>query len=121
LLRWVMVVPGLAASNDVAGFSLIHAYAGVALGEHLGQLLTALYVGVVAVMQRGEGRRILAAIGALTAAAITVGAFEGLALAIGRDGTMFGLTAVAGYLLLTVWLIGSGVAMFGRKRSVAAI
>jgi Domain of unknown function (DUF4386) len=121
LLRWVMVVPGLAANNDVAGFSLIHADAGVALGEHLGQLLTALHVGVVAVMQRGEGRRVLAAIGALTTATITVGAFEGLALAIGRDGTMFGLTAVAGYLLLTVWLIGSGVAMFGRQRSVAAI
>jgi hypothetical protein len=121
LLRWVMVVPGLAASNDVAGFSLIHAYAGVALGEHLGQLLTALHVGLVALMQRGEGRRVLAAIGALTTGAITVGAFEGVALAIGRDGTLFGLMAVAGYLLLTVWMIGSGVVMFGQKKSIAAI
>ncbi|WP_309665674.1 DUF4386 family protein [Tabrizicola sp.] len=122
LLRWVMVVPGLAATNDVAGFSLIHAYAGVALGEHLGQLLTALYVGLVAVMQWREGRRVLVAIGGLATGAITIGAFEGVALAIGRDGAVFGLIAVAGYLLLTVWMIGSGVTMFsGRKTRVAAV
>ena len=39
--------------------------------------------------------------------AITVGAFEGLALAIGADGSVLGGTAVAGYLGLTLWMLVS--------------
>lgn len=39
--------------------------------------------------------------------AITVGAFEGLALAIGADGSVLGGTAVAGYLGLTLWMLAS--------------
>ena len=107
LLRWVMVEPGLAASGDVAGFALLHAFAGVAIGEHLGQLLTALHVALVAAMQQGEGARWTAALGWLAAGAITVGAFEGLALAIGADGSVLGVAAVAGYLGLTLWMLAS--------------
>ena len=66
-LRWVMVVSGLAASDDVAGFALLHAFAGVAIGEHLGQLLTALHVALVAAMQQSEGARWTAALGWLAA------------------------------------------------------
>ena len=54
LLRWVFVVPMLArdfvnaaspAKQEaiIAGFNLIHQFAGVLLGEHLGQLLTILW------------------------------------------------------------------------------
>ncbi len=120
LLRWVMVVPGLAQHGDAAGFALIHAYAGVALGEHLGQLLTALFVGLVAAMQRAEGRPVLSALGYATFAVMVFGTLEDVALAIGRDGAMFGMAAVAGYLLLTVWLIGSGIALTWRTKRVAA-
>lgn len=109
LLRWVMVVPGLASTGDVEGFALLHAFAGVAVGEHLGQVLTALHVGLVAMIQRGEAARKTALLGFATAATITVGAFEGVALAIGLDGSGFGMVAVAGYLGLTLWMIGSAV------------
>jgi Domain of unknown function (DUF4386) len=113
LLRWVMVVPELAALPDgAAQFGLIHAYAGVALGEHLGMLLTAFHVGLMAVMQRAEGRPWLAGLGGVTGAAIAVGAFEGLAMALQINGTAFSIGAICGYLLLTVWLIWSGLAVF---------
>jgi Domain of unknown function (DUF4386) len=111
LLRWVLVVPGLAERGDVEGFALIHAYAGVALGEHLGQLMTALHVTLMAALQSGEARRKTALLGGLTAGAITIGAMEGIALSLGADGTPFGLTAVAGYILLTVWMIASGISL----------
>jgi Domain of unknown function (DUF4386) len=120
LLRWVLVVPQLANTGDVAGFELLHAYAGMAVGEHLGQLLTALHVGLVAAMQGHEGRRGLSALGAVTALTVTAGAFEGVALAIGLSGAAFGLATTAGYLLLTVWMIASGIAII-RRRTMAAM
>ncbi len=115
LLRWVMVVPGLAGTPDAAGnLALVHAYAGVALGEHLGMLLTALTVALMAAIQLGESRRTLATLGAVTAAAIALGAFEGLALAIQLDASLFSLGSIAGYLLLTLWLIASGIGLMRR-------
>jgi Domain of unknown function (DUF4386) len=115
LLRWVMVVPGMTTDPQTAqGFAVIHAYGGVAIGEHLGQLFTAMFVGTSAVLQLREGRRITAALGALATAAITVGAYEGVALAIGTDGGAFGLSAVAGYMLLSVWMIASGIGLIRK-------
>jgi hypothetical protein len=111
LLRWVLVVPTLAATNDAQGFALIHAYAGMGLGEHLGQLLMAGHVALIATIQQREGTRFTATLGALTTALIGFGAFEGPALALGQAGTLFGLSAIAGYLMLTLWLITSGLAM----------
>lgn len=118
LFRWVFVVPGLAASGDVQGFALIHAFAGVGIGEHLGQLATALHVGLLAAVQLREGRRIPAILGALTAGLIVVGAQEGVALALGANGAAFGLTAVAGYLALTLWLIASALGFLRRSALV---
>lgn len=115
LLRWVMVVPGLAASGDVEGFALIHAFGGVALGEHLGQTLTAVHVGLIALMQRQEGRGLTAGLGALTTLLILAGSLEGVALAIGTAGQTFGLLAVAGYLALTFWMLASALGLAGLR------
>jgi hypothetical protein len=117
LLRWVMVVPGLAAATEGgAQFAMLHAYAGVAIGEHLGMLLTAAHVAAVALMQAREAQRGLSILGGVTAAGITLGAYEGVALALGLDGTVFSLGAVAGYLLLTVWLAWSGAVLVRRTQ-----
>lgn len=113
LLRWVMVVPEFARSGDVAGFAAFHAFAGVAIGEHLGMTLTALHVGVMAAIQRAEGRA-EAWLGVVTAILILGGAQEGVALAVGLPGDAFGVMAVAGYLALTVWMIASGVGLLRR-------
>lgn len=123
LLRWVMVVPGLVGAEGAeTSFAMIHAFAGVALGEHLGQLLTALHVGLIAAMQLKEGRRITAALGSVTTAVLTLGAYEGVALAIGADGAALGLAAVTGYLALTLWLILSGLGLIlpAMRRSALA-
>ncbi|EYD72143.1 hypothetical protein Rumeso_04849 [Rubellimicrobium mesophilum DSM 19309] len=112
LLRWTMVVPVLAATPGSEGeFALIHAFAGTAVGEHLGMLLTAAFLGTVAAIQVAEGSRWLASLGAVAAVAVGLGAMEGVAMAVGADGSAFGLAAIAGYLLLSLWLVGSGVVL----------
>jgi hypothetical protein len=114
LLRWVMVVPELAATPDgAAQFGMIHAYAGVAVGEHLGMLLTAGFLGTMAALHAAEGARWLVLLGVASAAAIAWGALEGVALALGADGSIFSLGAIAGYLLLTLWLAWAGINLLG--------
>ncbi|MFN0113121.1 MAG: hypothetical protein ACKVPY_00415 [Paracoccaceae bacterium] len=115
LLRWVTVVPGLAADPQGASiFAGIHAYGGMAIGEHLGQIFTAMFAGTTAALQLREGHKVTAALGALTAAVIATGAYEGVALVIGAEGAVFGFAAVAGYALLSLWMIASGVGLIRR-------
>ncbi|MCE9523143.1 MAG: DUF4386 domain-containing protein [Alphaproteobacteria bacterium] len=126
LSRWVFVVPGLARTHagddDVARlaaertFDVLNQYGGVAIGEHLGQLLTALFVILLSSIQWSEGRSVTALIGIATAASIAAGTGEGLAIALGQSGEMFSLATIAGFLGLTLWLIATGLGLFfGRK------
>ena len=112
LARWVFVVPTLAKGSETGfaqtSFDLLNAYGGVAVGEHMGQLLTALFAAQLAALQRGEGHRLLAALGALSALGIAVGTGEGLALALGEDGGPFSLATIIGFLALSLWLVGTG-------------
>lgn len=124
LMRWVFVVPDLArtaVSGDpvevaAAGhaFAVIHAYGGVAIGENLGQLLTAMFVALLAIIQWREGRRTVATLGLLTAPLLMLGTGEGLMLALGRNGDTFALLTIAGFLGLTVWLIATGLGLLRR-------
>ncbi len=115
LLRWVMVVPWLAATLDAGpDFALIHAYAGTVIGEHLGMLLTAGFVALMAAVHAAERRRALMGLAVVTAALIALGAFEGVALALGANGALFGMATIAGYLVLTVWMIAAGVDLLRR-------
>jgi hypothetical protein len=123
LMRWVFVVPGLArnhAANDASeqiqtltehSFTLLNAYGGVAVGEHMGQLLTVLFVLCLSLMQGREGRPLTAIIGYITAAVLTVGTGEGLALAMGASGEVFALFTTVGFLGLTLWLIMTGMGL----------
>lgn len=123
LWRWVFVVPSLAAVHadpnvtDAAKlaaeqtFSLINLYGGVAVGEHIGQLFTALFVTLLAAVQMREGSRVVAWIGFAAAAAIVVGTNEGLAIALGRSGEIFSLATIGGFVGLSAWLIATGIAM----------
>ena len=77
LLRWVLLVPGLAATGDIQGFALIDAFGGVVRGEHLGQLMTALHIVLIAPIQLREPAPVTAALGGLSACAIVLGATEG--------------------------------------------
>lgn len=124
LWRWVFVVPGLARDHAAGsgearfaaehGFALLNQYGGVAIGEHLGQMLTVLFVALLARLQQIEGRSAAAFTGYATAAAIAVGVNEGVAIALGGSGEAFSLVTIAGFLGLTVWLILTGVGLIRR-------
>lgn len=127
LWRWVFVVPELARlhsatgvsqqTRDAAeqGFALLNQYGGVAIGEHLGQLLTALFVVLLSRLQWLEGRRITALSGYVAALTIAVGVNEGVAIALGQSGELFGLFTIIGFLGLTVWLLLTGFGLIRRE------
>lgn len=129
LWRWVFVVPGLArayvdpTASDTAKasaestFNLINLYGGVAIGEHIGQLLTALFVLMLSIVLLHERHRITAIIGFVTAAAIAIGTGEGLSIALGQSGEIFSLATIAGFLLLTLWLIATGATAIRGERT----
>lgn len=121
LSRWVFVVPALAdlhAAGDPTAqamaaqqFAMLNLFAGVAVGEHIGQLLTAGFVAALGLAEAAQGRRKLAVAGYITAACIALGTGEGLAIALGADGDLFSLATIAGYLGLTAWLVALGVSL----------
>lgn len=123
LWRWVFVIPGLAHTHaDAAAspeakfaaeqaFAVLNQYGGVAIGEHLGQWLTALFVLFVALLQWGERKPVSAILGFLTTAAIVVGTHEGVALALGQSGAIFSMATIGGFLGLTLWLIATGIGL----------
>ncbi|MCX7359768.1 MAG: DUF4386 family protein [Alphaproteobacteria bacterium] len=127
LFRWVFVVPGLARVHTDANateeakraaeytFDLINQYGGVAIGEHLGQLLLALFVVLFSAMQWRERKRISAVLGFVTVGAIVIGTNEGLALALGQSGEEFAMATIGGFVGLTLWLIATGI---GTMRGV---
>ncbi len=128
LWRWVFVVPGLARTHvDAASseevkraaertFDLINQYGGVAIGEHLGQLLLAIFVVLLGALQLRERKFVSGVLAMLTAAAIVIGTGEGLMLAVGQSGEAFALVTIAGFVGLTLWLVATGVgAMRGAR------
>ena len=119
LLRWVFVVPGLAqdAGSEIAQaqFELMNSYAGVAIGEHMGQIFTALFVGLVAAMQLGERKFVSGGLGVVTTVLMLVGAGGGLALALGESDAVFSMLSVGAYLVLTAWLVATGVGLVREK------
>ena len=126
LSRWVFVVPGLArthldpaASTDAKLFAertleMLGRAMGVGVGEHIGQLLTALFIAMAAGLQWSERQRVSAIIGFTAAATMTGGTGEGLAIALGAAGDAFAMATIAGFLAMTAWLIASGVALLRR-------
>lgn len=126
LSRWVFVVPELARTHtDPASspsvraaaeraFELLNAYGGVAIGEHLGQVLTALFVAMLAMLQWRERAKATSITGLVSALALIAGTNEGLAMALGSIGNSFALATIAGFLVLTGWLIATGIGLLRR-------
>lgn len=127
LWRWVFVIPGLArvhANGDAEtqraaerAFDILNQYGGVAIGEHLGQWLTALFILMLSLAQWSERARISAVIGFVAALLIAVGMQEGVAIAIGQSGETFALITIAGFMAFTVWLIATGIGLFRTPRA----
>ncbi|MES2988816.1 MAG: DUF4386 family protein [Pseudomonadota bacterium] len=124
LLRWVFVIPGLAHTHATGtpeaaaaagrAFDLLNAYGGVAIGEHLGQLMTALFVGQLAALQWSERAKVTAGIGFATAITLVAGTGEGLTISLGADGSGFAMATIAGFMGLTLWLIATGIGLIRK-------
>lgn len=126
LWRWVFVIPSLARTHAdptsspeakaaaERAFEILNLYGGVAIGEHMGQLLTALFVVLFALIQWREAHKITAVTGFVTATTIVLGTQEGVAIALGQSGEMFSMATILGYLGLTVWLIQTGITHLRR-------
>ncbi len=131
LWRWVFVVPGLARAHTEPSaspsarlaaeqtFELINQYGGVAVGEHLGQMLTVIFMLMLSMIQWGEGRRVTGGIGVISAAALLIGSHEGLALALDQPGDVFSYATIAGFLGLSVWLCATGLGLMRGRLAKA--
>ncbi|WP_375451039.1 DUF4386 domain-containing protein [uncultured Devosia sp.] len=119
LLRWIVLVPHLAAggtdsASTEAVFEAFHLYAGVGVGEHFGYLFTALWtVSVAAALWRE--RPWIARTGLLLALGIAIGMAEPFGLAAAGA-----INAIA-YTLWALWLIVLGVVILRGERPISAI
>ncbi len=119
LIRWTFLVPYLAktylepestqATRDSIAvvFQAFHRYAGVAVGEHLGYLLTSLWSGFIAlaVTQSPLFSPWIGWIGFLPAMGIFIGLFE-------ESGfKAAGAINAISYILWSLWLVILGVVL----------
>lgn len=130
LFRWVFAVPALAAlhadpATDAAtragletAFTLLNGWGGVAIGEHLGQILTLAWV-TLAALQALSGNQRLAKVGAavavLAVAGIGLGLGEGLSIALGHEAPLLAMATVAGYLAFSLWLLVTGAGLIAHS------
>lgn len=108
LLRWPLLVPGLAATptdpSAISTFHTLNVVLGTVVGETIGYALTAAWTVLVAVALRERVLgRVLSAIGLVAAALIAVGTVEPL------DVPMAGLLNFAGYVVWSAWLVAVAV------------
>jgi hypothetical protein len=130
LMRWVFAIPGMAATyvdpgTDPAtraalevGFNLLNQWGGVAVGEHLGQLLTVVWVALASTQAwsvRLPLSRVAAVPATLAVAGITLGLGEGLSLALGHEAPVLGMLAVAGFVALSLWLVILGAGLIAHS------
>ena len=107
------------------GFVVIDQWGGVAIGEHLGQMLTLVWVALVAIGQWGGGRlvnRIGGAVALLAVGGTGLGLGDGLAMAMGTEIPLLSMATVVGYLAVSIWrvVLGAGFLLNGTTARVTA-
>lgn len=129
LIRWVFIVPILAdaytdsnsseatKSAAVMVFQGFHQYAGVAIGEHLGQLFTALWIVLISIAMLNSTifRRWQGFVGIAISAMMMLGLVEGFATVITFNVGIFGVLTPIAFILLSIWMISLGVSLVWRK------
>jgi hypothetical protein len=120
LLRWVFLVPFLArvqaAGADRSTLDLVfqvqHRYLGVAVGEHVGYLMTGGWTIIVAAA--GALPMWLAVPGIAIGAMLVLGALEFVGPFEDRGWKLAGVLVPIGYILWSAWLIALGVLLLVR-------
>ncbi len=132
LIRWVFLVPILAntytdsnaneatKSAAMMVFEGFHQYAGVAIGEHLGQLFTAIWIVLIssAMLNSTIFRRWQGIVGIAVSGLMLLGLVEGFATIINFDAGIFGILTPISFILLSIWMISLGVTLIRRKSTV---
>ncbi|HEV2517100.1 MAG TPA: DUF4386 family protein [Devosia sp.] len=126
LLRWVILVPGLAAGYvapdatqaqqqmAVALFDAANRYLGMGVGEHFGYLFTAAWTLLVAVLIIRRHRFIAAA-----GVAIALGVIAGMAEPFGMP--LAGAINSISYTLWALWTLILGIVMVRGERQMLAV
>lgn len=127
LLRWVMLVPSLAAmyvapgateaqqSTAVALFDAANHYLGMGVGEHLGYFFTAIWTVLVAALVFRTNRIV-----AVSGVVIAVGVISGMLEPFGVP--MTGMINSISYTLWALWTLVLGVVLLrGERRTVTAV
>ncbi len=127
LLRWVILVPGLAAGYTARGateaeqqmatalFDAANRYLGMGVGEHFGYLFTAAWTLLVAALIIRQHRNV-----AVAGVLIALGVLAGMAEPFGVP--MAGAINAISYTLWAVWTLALGIVVLrGERREAAAI
>lgn len=127
LLRWVILIPGLAShyvapgatelsqAMDVAIFDFANQYLGAGVGEHVGYLFTAIWTALVSALLVRD-HKILATSGLVIAAGVAFGLLE--AFGVGLAGAV---VAIA-FSLWAVWALLVGIQVLrGDRKTVHAV
>lgn len=115
LLRWPLLVPGLAATPQdpaaIATFHTLNVVLGTVVGETIGYALTAAWTVLVAVaLREWVLGRVLTWVGLVAAALIAVGTVEPL------DVPMAGLLNFVGYVVWSAWLVAFAIRLIWLAR-----
>lgn len=116
LMRWPLIVPSLADSNDTDTFDTVHTLLGTVVGETFGYLLTALWTVLIisALAERLAGRW-FSLLGYVAAALIAVGVLVPLDVP-GTDFANF-----LGYILWSIWMLAFATLILRRPERVDPI
>lgn len=124
LLRWVMLVPSLAAmyvapgatevdkSMAISLFDAANHYLGMGVGEHLGYFFTAIWTALASALIF-RTNRIMAVAGIV----ISLGVISGMAEPFGVP--MTGLINSISYTLWALWTLIFGIVVLRGERSIA--
>ena len=123
LIRWVLLVPGLASAYVAPGateidraiavsiFDATNLYLGVGVGEHLGYLFTGIWTIVVSALLFSS-RRIVSLAGFVLSLGVMAGMLEPFGMALAAA-----INAI-GYSLWALWSLVLGVLLLIEGRSV---
>jgi len=127
LVRWPFLVPELARRHADASatpaeratvelvFVAVHRLLGIAIGEHLGYLLTGLWSVAlsVTILSAGDGPvpSALAIPGILTGLALVVGSLEFVGPNEARGWPLAEKVVPIAYIAWSIWLVGLGIAL----------
>jgi hypothetical protein len=113
LLRWPLIVPSLADSDDTDSFDTVHTVLGTVVGETFGYLLTATWtVLIISALGRRLAGRWFWWLGYTAAALIAVGVLVPLDVP-GTDFANF-----VGYILWSVWMLAFAMLILRRPKRI---